>query len=95
MKIYVGWFEGDYGSSGYVAITGLDRFKLVKYAIEKKRYQNMDIKVYDSETMEEISYCDCLHQYTEKNRWCNCQDCKSNDETVRYLVATKQGNYHK
>ena len=95
VKIYVGWHEGSYGSSGYIGIVSLDKFKLVKQSLEKELNQNMDIQVFDSETMEHLFDCDCLHQHFDKTQWCHCSECKENDEVVRYLVETKQGNYRK
>lgn len=92
-KIYVNWEEGDYGTSGYVICAGNDKLTLVKKTL-KERNENSEIKVYDSDTMELLFDCRSLHQYTDHS-WCNCPECKDNDETVRYLVETKQGNYHK
>ena len=92
-KIYVGWFEGDYGSGGYLQMASLNRFDLVKHSLEKALNQNMQIEVFDSKTMQHLYDCDCLIQYSDKTNWCTCPECKNNDETVRYLVETKQGNY--
>ena len=93
IKIYVGWKEGDWGSGGYLEFASLDKFVLIKKMTESSLNAD-DIGVFDSETMELLYECDCLHSYTDKH-WCICPDCKSNDEAVRYLVETKQGNYLK
>jgi len=94
-KVYVGWQKGEFGSSGYLKNVSLDRFALVKHSLEVERDQNMDIEVFDLDTMMHLYDCSCLQQHSDKGRWCNCEDCKSNDETVRYLVDTHQGNYLK
>lgn len=92
-KIYVGWSEGEWGSGGYLQYASLDRFALIKKMLERS-LSGTDIGVFDSETMEQLYECDCLSHYTD-NHWCSCPDCKENDETVRYLVETHQGNYSK
>jgi len=92
MKIYILYSEGCYGSSGYIIAAGSDKFAIVKEGL--KHSNNDEIEVYDSETMQHLFSCDCLHMYTDRH-WCSCKECKENDETVRYLVETKQGNYCK
>lgn len=92
MKIYVGWSEGEWGSGGYLQFASLDRFAFIKKLCESSMNAD-DIEVFDSETMEHLYDCSCLHSYTD-HTWCSCPDCKDNDEAVRYLVETKQGNYH-
>jgi len=93
-KIYVGWNEGEFGSGGYLDKVSTDKLKMVKQCLEVQHDQNMDIVVFDLDTMEKLFECDCLHQFSDKS-WCRCPDCKDNDETVRYLSETKQGNYSK
>ena len=93
MKIYVGWSEGDYGSSGYLQSASLDRFAFVKKLVNDSMNAD-DIEVFDSETQEYLYNCTCLHSYTD-HHWCSCPDCKDNDETVRWLVENHIGNYHK
>ena len=96
-NIYVVYQEG-YVSEGWIVCVGLDKLKAVKFDLEKEHNQNSLIKVYDSETMEYLFECDTLKQQTNRDdpkNWCRCPECKDNDETVRYLVDTKQGNYLK
>lgn len=95
MKIYVSYQEG-FMCEGWIVGAGIDKLELVKYDLETRHYQNSLIKVYDSKTMNELFECDALKQRTDRkdpSNWCHCPECKSNDETVRYLVETKQGNY--
>ena len=91
-KIYVAWHEGGYGSSGYVEKVSINKLELIKKLCSELS-QNADIKIYDSVTMDETGYCDCLHQFTDKHK-CNCSECKEdNNQVVEYLKENKKGNY--
>lgn len=92
-KIYVGWHEGGWGASGYAELAALNKLALVKKLLSNHSQPDA-ILVFDSDTIEELTECNCMNIYTDRH-WCNCDECKSNDETVRFLSENKLGNYTK
>ena len=92
MKIYIGWHEG-FMCSDYIGFVSTNKLALVKKHLEEKKDQNVIIKVFNLETMDEEFECNCMVQHTIHQE-CNCLECKpGDDEVVQYLKETKQGNW--
>jgi len=92
-KIYVGWNEG-FMSSDYIGFVSLSKLLLVKKHINELD-QNVIVKVFDLDTMEEMFECRCMSQQTDKSI-CHCKECElEGNEVTKYLKEAKKGNYWK
>ncbi|HEC66177.1 MAG TPA: hypothetical protein ENI23_12875 [bacterium] len=73
MRIYIMWYEGGWGDSGFVSAAGINKENLIK---KDDSIHGGEIVIYDSETCQEIETCHKLINYTDGHK-CKCSECEA------------------